>query len=169
MTYLALILLVLALVLFWQASRRRAAAGLPSGRVVYADTSRWQRSERPLFDPTYNLTGRPDYLVEQNGVLIPVEVKSSWAPAAPHPGHLVQLAVYCMLVEKTTNRRPPYGLIHYRNRTFAVDYNEELEALLVDTLTEMRRQERQGEADRSHEDPARCERCGYRSICDQRL
>ena len=46
---------------------------------------------------------------------------------------------------------------------------EELEQRLVELLGTLRRQERQGEAPRSHDEPGRCARCGYRSMCDQRL
>lgn len=170
MIYAALILLVIAVVLFWQAWRRQKTAGMPAGRVIYVDTTRWgNKVEKPLYDPINNLTGKPDYLVEENGRLIPVEVKSGWAPDAPRDNHVFQLAAYCLLVERTTAKRPPYGIIHYRNRTFAVDYTPALEAELVDLLVDMRRQDRQGLAERSHENAQRCQRCGYRGICDDKV
>ncbi len=170
MIYAALILLVAAVVLLWQAARRQKQAGLPAGRVIYVDAARWgNRVEKPLYDAANNLTGKPDYLVEENGRQIPVEVKSGWAPDAPRASHVYQLAAYCFLVERTTGKRPPYGIIRYRNRAFAVDYTPQLEAELVDLMVEMRRQDRQGLAARSHEEPQRCLRCGYRSICDQQI
>ena len=163
----ALILAFIAILFLFISSRQRKAAGLPSGRVVYSDTSRWGKVEQPLFDPISGLTGKPDYLVEQNGVSLPVEVKSGWAPDAPREGHIYQLAAYCLLVQRTTGRRPPYGLIAYRNRTFAVDYTPELERRLLELMEALRATER--EAHRSHEEPGRCTRCGYRSICEERL
>lgn len=166
---LAFILILAALFLFWQASRRRRATGLPSGRVIYTDTRQWGKVERPLFDPISGLTGRPDYLVEQQGISIPVEVKSTYAPSEPYPSHVYQLAAYCLLVERTTGKRPPYGILHYRNRSFALDYTPELETNLQEALQEIRLQDRLGAADRSHDEPARCARCGYRTVCDQRL
>ena len=166
---LAIFLVVLAVIFLVVSGRQRKAAGLPSGRVVYSDTRSWGKVEKPLFDPLLSLTGKPDYLVEQNGELAPVEVKSSWAPPTPREGHIFQLAAYCLLVERTTGKRPPHGLIAYRNRTFAVDYTPELEARLVDLLAEIHHQERQGEVHRSHEEPARCAACGYRSRCDEKL
>ena len=125
--------------------------------------------EQPLYDPQSGLTGKPDYLVEQDGVSIPVEVKSGWAPDAPHEGHIYQLAAYCLLVQRLKGQRPPYGLIAYRNRTFAIDYTPELEQRLLELVEGLRRHERKAEVPRSHQDPARCARCGYRSMCDQRL
>jgi CRISPR-associated exonuclease Cas4 len=167
--FLGLALLVLALVLLWQSSRQRRESGLPAGRVIYTDTRPWGEVEKPLYDPVTGLTGKPDYLVEEKGLWIPVEVKSSYAPASPYEGHVYQLAAYCLLVEKVSGKRPPYGILRYRNRTYAIDYTTEMEESLRDLLDEMRLAERRGEADRSHEEPARCARCGYRSTCDQKL
>ena len=166
---LAILLAVLAVLFLFVSSRQRKAAGLPSGRVVYSDTSNWGKVEQPLYDSALGLTGKPDYLVEQNGALLPVEVKSGWAPPAPREGHLFQLAAYLLLVERTTGVRPPYGLIHYRNRTFAVDYTPELEARLTAMLAEIHRQERQSDVHRSHDEPSRCAACGYRGVCDEKL
>lgn len=167
--YAAVILLVLALLFLWNAARQRRASGLPEGRVIYSDTGGWGRVEKPLYDPVTGLTGKPDYLVEQNGRWIPVEVKSGYAPSAPREGHVFQLAAYCLLVEHSTGKRPPYGILRYRNRTYAIDYTPTLEADLRELLGEMRLEERRGESARSHDEPARCARCGFRGVCDQRL
>ena len=166
---LTLFFIVLGFILLRQSAQRQRASGLPVGRVIYSDTDQWKSAEKPLYDPLLQLTGKPDYLVEQHNVIIPVEVKSSQAPTLPHPGHVFQLAAYCLLVERTYGKRPPYGLLHYANRTLQIDYTQELEAELLDMLAEMRTQEHSGELNRSHHDLARCNRCGYRSICDQSL
>jgi CRISPR-associated exonuclease Cas4 len=166
---LTVLFLVLAVILLRQSARRQKESGLPVGRVIYTDTDKWAPPEKPLFDPLLQLTGRPDYLVEQRGVIIPVEVKSGHSPALPYPGHVFQLAAYCLLVERTYGKRPPYGLLRYANHTLQIEYTQELEADLLDMLAEMRAKERGGELNRSHNDLARCNRCGYRSICDQRL
>lgn len=165
----AAVLLLAAVLILWIATRQRRSSGLPSGRVIYSDTSRWGKVEKPLYDPISALTGKPDYLVEEGDTLIPVEVKSGRAPSLPHDSHVFQLAAYCMLVERVYGKRPPYGILRYRDRTFSIDYTPALEQELEDLLDAIRRQERSGEADRSHEEPQRCARCGYRNICDQRL
>ncbi len=167
--YLALFLVLLALVLFWQSGRTRHAAGLPGGRVIYTDTRSWGKVEKPLYDPLLSLTGKPDYLVQQNGRVIPVEVKSGRAPESPYDSHIYQLATYCLLVERTMGTRPPYGIIHYEDRDFAVDYTHELETALLDLLAEIRRDERREEVNRSHESAARCAKCGFRNTCEQKL
>jgi len=98
-----------------------------------------------------------------------VEVKSGRTPEAPYDSHIFQVAAYCLLVEKTYGVRPPYGLIHYPHRNFAVDYTRQLESALLEHLAEMRRDEMRSDVLRSHEDPARCRGCGFRKVCDQRL
>lgn len=169
MLSIALVLLFLAIIFFWQSNRQRKAAGLPSGHVIYTDTRSWGKVEKPLFYQPLGLTGKPDYLIRQNGEIIPVEVKSGRAPEAPYDSHIYQLASYCLLVEKTYGKRPSYGIIHYNNRDFAIDYTEELESSLLDLLAEMKRDEHKKEVARSHEQVSRCTRCGFRKICDQSL
>jgi len=169
MTYAILLLFILAILFFWQSDRQQKAAGLPGGRVIYTDTRGWGKLEKPLFYAALELTGKPDYLVEKNGQLIPVEVKSGRAPEAPYDSHIFQLASYCLLVEKTYGNRPPYGIIHYENRDFAVDYTRELESALMELLADMKEDDVKQEVPRSHEQASRCARCGFRNVCDQSL
>lgn len=169
MLYLALFFLLLAFLFFWQSNRQRSEAGLPGGRVIYTDTRGWSKLEKPLFYAALELTGKPDYLVEQNGKIIPVEVKSGRAPDAPYDSHIYQLASYCLLVEKTYHKRPPYGIIHYEDKDFSVEYTHELEQSLLELVTEMKRDGMKKEVARSHEQASRCKRCGFRSVCDQSL
>jgi CRISPR-associated exonuclease Cas4 len=165
---LILTLIMLGLGLLWLAGRRQAEAGLPPGRVVTLDTTSLSRLGQTLYDPMTALTGRPDYLVEEEHGLVPVEVKSGRAPFKPYRGHVFQLAAYCLLVQTVYGTRPNYGIIKYNDKTFAVDYTSSLENELLDTLAEMRRTEGMI-PDRSHASPKRCRSCGYRAICDQFL
>jgi CRISPR-associated exonuclease Cas4 len=170
----AVLLLAAALVILGMARRQRRDSGVPVGRIIYTDTNeRWGKVEKPLYDAASGLTGKPDYLVEEGDLLTPVEVKSGRAPNLPHDSHVFQLAAYCMLVERVYGKRPARGIIRYRDRSFSVDYTPALERELENILDSMRQHDRQlkrgGEVDRSHDEPARCSRCGYRGICDQRL
>ncbi len=162
-------LLLLSLSLLWSAWRLRQHAGLPGGRVIYSDTRAWRECPEPLYSASVNLAGKPDYLVRRWKYVLPVEVKSGVAPDEPYRSHVLQLAAYCLLVEETYGLRPPYGLIHYPDRTFAVDYTGELEHELLDTVEWMREDLRDGQAERDHVDPGRCRACGYATYCDQRL
>jgi CRISPR-associated exonuclease Cas4 len=167
--YTGLFLLFFALLLFFISRRQRGASGLPVGRVIYTDTRTWGKLEKPLFDRELGLTGKPDYLVEQNGKIIPVEVKTGRVPVTPYDSHIFQVAVYCLLVQKTYGKRPSHGIIHYPGRDFAVDYTAELENALLNLIADMRIDGRRAEIQRSHEEEQRCRRCGFRDSCDQRL
>jgi CRISPR-associated exonuclease Cas4 len=165
---LAGILLVAAAL--WVLSRRtRAATGLPQGQVVYVDTRGWQKSDRPLFSNTYRLIGKPDYLAKDGRNLIPVEVKSRAAPAAPYLSHVMQLATYCLLVEDVLSEPAPYGYIHYRDKTFRVDFTPSLRAELLKLLAEMRAAGRARQVHRSHDTPQRCAHCGFEAVCGEQL
>jgi CRISPR-associated exonuclease Cas4 len=167
--YLGLGLAVAAIILFWISSARRRASGLPGGRVIYTDTRGWGPVEKPLYNAELGLAGKPDYIVQQNGRPIPVEVKTGRTPEAPYDSHIFQLAAYCYLVEKTYGKRPTHGIIHYPNRDFAVDYTPALESALLDLIASLRIDERRKDVPRSHEQEQRCRRCGFRGVCNEKL
>ena len=139
--------------------------------MTYADNTAWQKLPEPLYDSELHLVGKPDYVVRlKNGVQVPVEVKSAQAPEQPYQAHILQLAAYCRLLDKLEGQRPPYGLIHYRDKTFQVDYSPELEQMLYDTLQRIDLAERAEETPaRSHHQAARCRGCGYKGLCEERL
>ncbi|WP_169237318.1 CRISPR-associated protein Cas4 [Candidatus Roseilinea sp. NK_OTU-006] len=163
----ALILVAIALLVI--ARRLRLRSGLPAGRVIYSDIGAWQRNERVLLSPTYGIAGKPDYLVRAGNDIVPVEVKSSPAPARPWPSHVLQLAAYCLLVEEALDARVTQGIIQYADKRFIVDYTPALKAELLRVVGEMRCALREGDAHRSHDEPSRCARCGARTACDERL
>lgn len=168
-TILPLALIALAVLFFWLSANLKERSGLPDGRIIYADSGRWGKPPQPLYDAELGLTGKPDYLIRKDQTIIPVEVKSTWAPPAPYESHRLQVAAYCLLVQAYYGKRPPYGLLRYRNRTFRVNYDADIENQVLEVLEEIRMLKEQDEAHRSHEHANRCARCGYRAICDQRL
>jgi CRISPR-associated exonuclease Cas4 len=170
MFWFVIFLFVIALVCWLLARRLRQQSGLPGGRIVYSDTRLWgQPVQQPLYDGSIGLVGKPDYLVKQGNLWIPVEVKSCQPPPAPYDSHIFQLAAYCLLVEKVYQSRPPHGLIHYPGRTFQVDFTEALRQETLALVREMHAQERKSSLPRSHDQTSRCAGCGYKSHCDQRL
>ncbi|MBM3145357.1 MAG: Dna2/Cas4 domain-containing protein [Chloroflexi bacterium] len=169
MAQLAITFLFLGLTLLWWAGRQRKATGLPGGEVIYADTRQWGPVEEPLYDARLDLSGRPDYLVKHGDMVIPVEVKTSRVAEAPYDSHIFQLAAYCYLVGKSYGMRPSYGILKYPNRTYRIDNTPELEARLIELVVEMRAKGHLRKINRSHESARRCDQCGYRSTCDQRI
>lgn len=169
MLYLAILTLILSLVLFLRAQRTRKQAGIPGGKIIYADTSKWQPNETPLFSQKLKLSGKPDYLIQQKNRIIPVEVKSTRVSSGPYDSHIFQLASYCYLVEEHFGTAPPYGIIHYPNKTFQVPYTKELKEALLNIIIEMRRVEYQTNISRSHQEARRCQGCNYCQTCNQSL
>lgn len=164
------LLFLLAFALLLLSSYLRQRSGLPKGKVVYQDVSGLARE--PLLSKRLNISGKPDYLLEdQNSNLIPVEVKSGYAPRGdqPYESHLMQLAAYFFLVEDVLNRTAPYGLIRYRNRTLQVDNTDELRGRLLDVIARMRTLLARGKALRSHTQATRCAHCSMAYVCDERL
>jgi CRISPR-associated exonuclease Cas4 len=165
----ALVMGGLGLWLLIRSGTLRRQAGMPVGRVTYADTSAWDPCECPLFSSRYRLTGRPDYLVRTRQGVVPVEVKSSAAPQQPYLAHVLQLAAYCLLVEEQEGRAPPHGILKYRDRAFEIEYTPALRSELVEAIDDIRRDLQVRDVERSHDEPARCQGCGYRQQCEQRL
>jgi CRISPR-associated exonuclease Cas4 len=167
---LALILIVGGRLSINRATTLHRESGLPTGRLIYADTSRdWRANENPLYSATYRLTGKPDYLVETSKAIIPVEVKSTPTPEIPYLGHLLQLAAYCLLVEETTGRTPPHGLLKYADALYEVDFTPELRRELLDTMTEMRQARLAETLNRDHDQPNKCLACGFYDVCEEAL
>jgi CRISPR-associated exonuclease Cas4 len=165
---LIILLLAFGLLLLWISTQRRRGL-LPEGRVVYEDSGATRRLEQPLFAEELNLVGRPDYLIENKHGLVPVEVKSGRTPSKPFQSHIFQLAAYCALVEVNFDQRPAYGIIRYPQRSFTVEFTEELERQLFSLLADMREALQMGELHRSHRNPARCNACGFLAMCDESL
>lgn len=164
---IGLALLLLALVALIGALRLRAATGLPWAPVVYRDTDA-RSPERPLVARRLGLVGKPDYLIEKRGRLIPVEVKPARNAMRPYESDLMQLAAYCLLIEETTGIAPPYGLLRYADQTFRLSYTAQVREETLALIEEMRAA-LDNECDRSHDDPARCCGCGFFAVCDQAL
>lgn len=167
---LVLFLLFLAAVLWLGGSRRRAQSGVPKGKVIYSDTGVWRANDHVLHAAEYRLVGKPDYLVEQDdGNIIPVEVKSGMAPNRPWEGQVLQLAAYCLLVEANYGVRPSHGILQYRDSAFAIEYTEDLRLDLLDVLDEMRSIGPDEDVLPDHNQPQRCARCGVRDQCAYRM
>jgi CRISPR-associated exonuclease Cas4 len=188
LTLLLFLLVVAATFAARAAARETKRAGLPAGALLYSDTGRpvgrvagmevgrgGKKQERPLVSETLELVGRPDYLIEAEGGVVPVEVKSTACPAGgrPYDSHLAQLAAYCLLVEDVLGASVPYGLVKYRDREVRVEYTDELRgralALVEELKADMNVSTDGEEVHRSHDDPRRCAGCSLRDVCSESL
>ena len=106
---------------------------------------------------------------EVDGVDIP-----SWqawigqVPDSQYPGHVMQLAAYCYLIERCDRRSVCRGILRYPETSFEISYTIELRRRLLATLEALRKAEAEGYP-RTHRDFTKCRGCGYRSHCDERL
>lgn len=135
---------------------------------MYNDAG-WEPTQRPLVASRYHLIGKPDYLVQTVGGLVPVEVKPSRRTSRPYEGDLMQLAAYCLLVEATTNTPPPYGLLRYAGQTFRMPYTAAVRSELLAVLQAIVDDRSAEDVRRSHEQEARCRGCGFVATCADSL
>ena len=164
-----LLLLAGGLSMLWWSRRARRATGLPAGAVVYSDTGKEEAVLEPLVSQRHGLVGKPDYLVEVTGagkrLVVPLEVKSRKRPPVTDPGHLLQLATYCLLVEDLFGQRPPHGYLRYADATLKIEYTDELRSAVLASAGAIRKARSADNVSRSHQDAGRCRRCGYLDSC----
>jgi len=166
---------IAALLLLWLSAKQRHSSGVPEGRIVSSDTSKWNLVEKSLYASAIGLTGKPDYIVENDGTFIPVEVKSSTNPdRGPYDSHVYQLAAYCLLLYYVYGTRPTHGILHYtskngKQRTYNIPFTPELEEEIETIIQQIQTQSLRKEADRSHQSIPRCKNCGFNNECDQSL
>ena len=160
---------VLAFLVWAQAGRKIARSGIPEGRLVFQDADRRRALHRPLVSFRYGLTGKPDYLVETNEGIVPVEVKSHDSlRSGPYASDIAQLTAYCVLVEDAIGV-PPYAIIQYANRSWRIQYTRQMRKEVLRMIDEMRSARQSQSVHRNHKQPGRCRACGFRDVCDERI
>lgn len=127
--------------------------------MVYTDAK-----GKPLFSRRLLLTGKPDYLVQQEGMTVQVESKARPAPAVPYASHIGPLHSYCLLVEVVMGTSPGFGVLRYEDGEFRTPYTPRERLTLLGRLREMRRTMALGSRPPGQRD-GRCTVCGYRSLC----
>jgi CRISPR-associated exonuclease Cas4 len=120
-----------------------------------------------LRSTTYRISGRPDELRRlPDGRLVPIEFKSRPSPRnGPPRSHRIQVAAYCLLVEETAGRAPPYGVLRYGDGGEA---RVRWDADARDELLDLRRALDRPYDGRATPSVARCAHCAWRESCDAR-
>lgn len=145
---------------------------LPSMHILSSDVGPALPATKTLVSHHYGLTGRPDYLVQIDRGIVPVELKSGNIPrnGRPHVGNLMQLAAYCLIVEGTMAVSVPYGIIKYRDGSIRIRFTGTLRRRLLDILPRIQAaKSKSADCHRSHRHAARCRNCGYRPVCPEAL
>ncbi len=156
-----------------QSWRGQKETGLPVAQVsvVYDDSGAEEEVAEPLFSARYGLTGKPDYVLQTRDGPVPVELKPLRRAVQPYESDILQLAAYCLLLEDVWETPPLYGLLRYRDRTFRIEWSDQLRDSLLDTLDEMRElldfeaYEGGSLPAPQHDMSVRCDACGFRYIC----
>ena len=149
-----------------EAKQVAKANGLAPGELAYSDLD---RPAETLRSARYDLAGRPDYIVKRGQEYVPVEVKTGRTPKEPHESHLMQLGVYCLLVEEKYGRRPPSGVLQYPERSFEVPFTNAFRDQVLQASLRMRLAEMTGSVHRTHDQPGKCRGCSRRDACPERL
>jgi len=96
-----------------------------------------------------------------------VEVKTGRVPRGPLFSHVIQLAAYCLLLEK--EGKVSYGILKYGEMEHIIAFDDHLRSTLLSKMAEMREVMASGEAHRNHDRPGKCRSCSRRERCPERL
>jgi CRISPR-associated exonuclease Cas4 len=161
-------MLVLLGILLRVAAKRQAGAFDLSDQILYADTG--QSVVDLLVSDRYQLIGRPDYILVEQGEQIPVERKSRMLThSGPHDSERLQLAAYCLLVEERQGRPVSHGRLQYQNTTLDIPLDDALRRKVLAALAAIQSCGNAADVKRSHPSPSRCWGCGFRTECSESL
>jgi len=146
----------------------REKVGLEKGtELAYSDDD---KSSDLLRNEASGLRGRPDQIVIIEGEFIPVEQKTGKVPKKPHQSHRLQLLAYISLVETSTGKTPPYGILRYGEEDIhQVYWDQHAKQHLQDNIIEVQRLMVEGGAKRNHEREGKCRNCSRRYACSESL
>ncbi len=122
-----------------------------------------------LRSDTLGLSGKPDLILRRRDELIPVEIKTGRVPRGPLFSHILQLGAYCVILSDIEEQRVEKGYIRYGQKDFEIDFDANLEELVLLKAEEMRRLMKDGGAHRNHNREAKCRNCSRRQLCPETL
>jgi CRISPR-associated exonuclease Cas4 len=155
------VLFVYAARMFFSVRQEKESFGIPNGRIMYSDLN---VPAAPLFSKRFRLIGKPDYIVLKENHCIPVEVKSGGG-LHPHESQVLQLAVYCQILEDISGVFVPEGILVYNNVPYTIPFDPKLRFELESMTKTMRASLRNGVVQRNHQDLARCRYCSMKRYC----
>jgi len=165
---LGLILLLASLILYLSSiflqkkiQHKKTHLHLHQATINYNDLI---EPEENIFSKKNLLAGRPDYILNSKGNIIPVEVKKSHY-STPAPFHLYQLATYCQLLEDTQQRFVPYGVLVYADTDFEIPFDPQLRFNLEKTMQQMRKAIASRTLPQIQIDTQKCQHCSYQNCC----
>lgn len=144
----------------------REKYGLKEGGIIYSDLD---KPTEPIFSNSLKIAGKPDFIVKNGNLYIPIEIKTTIADL-PYKGHILQLTAYCILVEEKFSTKVEFGIIEYGNgKQYKINFDYNLQFELWKMLKEMRNALKLGRVERNHNSENRCAVCSVREFCDKQL
>ncbi|OOB80450.1 MAG: hypothetical protein BEN19_04880 [Epulopiscium sp. Nuni2H_MBin003] len=134
--------------------------------IYYTDTN----GGKLLVAKKLDLQGKPDYIFRKifTAQLIPLELKSGTLKEDyPHEGDLYQLITYFLIIEEVYNKRPPYGKLVYKNKTFIVKNTYGLRQCVLKQISLMRDMLNENIVQECYKDFVKCRHCICReTVCE---
>lgn len=167
---LALLFLIgasVALYLSLTASRRadlKRQEHAINGEIKYVDKDK----PRMLRSARYGIQGRPDFILQVEGEMVPVELKTGRTPRGPLFSHILQVGAYCLMLQEE-GAKVSHGILRYEGIEHEIEFDQQLSGLVVSKVAEMRRLQGTGEVHRNHNRPGKCLSCSRRDACPERL
>ena len=139
-----LLLGILGLIIFlWDlfdrhSKRMRRTAGLPDQAQIIAVKGSAYLPGRRFFSSELGIESQPDALLQENGLLIPVDFRPTSNKVRDR--HVVQMLVHLRLIEMETGKQPSYGilLLGNENRLVKIKNTEEKQRWVETIVVEMR-------------------------------
>jgi len=121
---------------------------LPGYKIIYTDSKIKKphgcESGTLLKSETHNLRGKPDYVYQKGGRIVPVELKSAAVNKKsrvendePREGDVMQLAAYFMIVGDVYKIKPRFGYLVYSDCVYKIRNTGRLIKRLTETINEM--------------------------------
>jgi CRISPR-associated exonuclease Cas4 len=133
--FIALLILVIGIVLLIFAFLQKKRLGVVTGKRLYQDTV--NAPGEILYSSQLFLKGKPDFIMNMHGQMIPVEIKTGRTPVKPYLNHIMQVIAYCALVEENYHIRPKFGILKYPDREFKILYSDERKRMIQTLITDM--------------------------------
>lgn len=131
----SIMLLGLGIIIVRFSLKQNKSFGILSGKRIYQDTEK--NPGEKLYANSLPLVGKPDFIIIEDGNIVPVEVKTGKTPQTPYLNHRMQLIAYCLLVEENFHKRPLGGYIRYPHNEFKLAYTKEAEESVRNLVHEM--------------------------------
>lgn len=126
------------------------------------------RTEATLESQELGIRGKIDKIEFHEDRIVPVELKTGQSSrTGPWNDHIIQVAAYCMLLEKEHNQKVSHGLIIYYNPRIV--HNVSINPFMVDEVLsligEVNSMLKQDSPPPLAENPNKCSICGLKDTC----